>query len=72
MDHEVHIYRPLAPRDAAIVLVDHQPGVLAMAGSLPPEVVTRNAATLARLGEELDIPLVITARARSSSSSAPI
>jgi nicotinamidase-related amidase len=52
-------YLSLTPADTAIVLVDHQPGVLAMAGSLPAEVVTRNAATLARLGEEMPIPLVV-------------
>ncbi len=53
-------YQGFTPQDAAIVLVDHQPGVLAMAGSLPADVVTRNAATLARLGEETGIPLVVT------------
>jgi nicotinamidase-related amidase len=53
-------YVPFAPADTAIVLVDHQPGVLAMAGSVPPAAVAMNAATLARLGDQLDIPLVIT------------
>lgn len=53
-------YIPLTPADTTIVLVDHQPGVLAMVGSLPAALVTNNAATLARLGEELDLPLVIT------------
>jgi len=48
------------PTDTAIVLVDHQPGVLAMVNSLPAETVTNNVAILARLGEELQIPLVIT------------
>jgi nicotinamidase-related amidase len=48
------------PSDTAIILVDHQPGVLAMVKSLPAAVVTTNAATLARLGEEMGIPLVIT------------
>jgi nicotinamidase-related amidase len=48
------------PANSAILLVDHQPGVLGMVGSLPPAVVTSNAALLARLGEQLDIPLVIT------------
>ena len=50
----------LQPSNTAIVLVDHQPGVLRMVKSLPAEVVTTNAATLARLGEEMGIPLVIT------------
>ena len=48
------------PSNAAILLIDHQPGVLAMVGSLPHDVVTKNAALLARLGDQLDIPLVVT------------
>lgn len=48
------------PADSAIVLVDHQPGVLAMAGSLPATVISTNAAMLARLGEELGLALLIT------------
>jgi nicotinamidase-related amidase len=53
-------YVPLTPDQTAIVLVDHQPGVLAMVGSLPAPLVTNNAATLARLGAEMNLPLVIT------------
>jgi len=53
-------YVPFTPADTAIVLVDHQPGVLAMVGSVPAAVVTSNAATLARLGEETEVPLLIT------------
>ena len=53
-------HHPFTPANAAIVLVDHQPGVLGMVGSLPADVVTRNAGTLARLGEQLGIPLIVT------------
>ena len=48
------------PNDTAILLVDHQPGVMGMIGSMPKATVANNAATLARLGEQLQIPLVIT------------
>ena len=48
------------PSDTAIVLVDHQPGVFKMVKSLPEDAVISNAATLARLGEQMGIPLVIT------------
>lgn len=51
---------PLTHNDTAIVLVDHQPGALAMVGSLPAQLVTNNAATLARPGADLNLPLVIT------------
>lgn len=53
-------YIRVTPADTAIVLVDHQPGVLAMVGSLPAAVVSSNVATLARLGEELGMKLLIT------------
>jgi nicotinamidase-related amidase len=46
--------------DSAIVLVDHQPGVLAMVGSLPASVITTNAALLGRLGEELGLATLVT------------
>lgn len=50
----------ITPSNAAILLVDHQPGVLKMAGSLPPKTVITNVSILAKLGEDLGIPLVIT------------
>lgn len=53
-------YKPFTPDDAAIILVDHQPGVVAMMHSVPVETMAFNAALLARLGEELQIPLLIT------------
>ncbi len=56
----MNTHKPFTPQDTAIVLVDHQPGVLAMVGSLPAALVTANAGLLARLGEELGIPLVVT------------
>lgn len=56
----MNLHKPFTPQDTAIVLVDHQPGVLAMVGSLPAALVTGNAGLLARLGEEMGIPLVVT------------
>jgi nicotinamidase-related amidase len=50
----------VTPTNAAILLVDHQPGVLRMVSSVPAKTVTMNVVILARLGEELGIPLVIT------------
>ncbi len=51
---------PINPANTAIILVDHQPGVLQMVGSLPAKTVITNATMLAKLGEELGIPMVIT------------
>ena len=53
-------HRAFTPADTAILLVDHQPGVLAMSRSVPADEVTRNVAMLARLAEQLEIPLIIT------------
>lgn len=50
----------VTPANAAIVLVDHQPGVLRMVASVPAKTVAMNASILAHLGEDLGIPLVIT------------
>ena len=46
----------------AIVLVDHQPGVAAWTKSLPVEQMAANAAILARLGEQMHLPLLINTR----------
>jgi nicotinamidase-related amidase len=51
---------PITPQNSAIALIDHQPGVMAMIDSLPQEVIAKNVGILARLGEQSEIPLVIT------------
>jgi nicotinamidase-related amidase len=53
-------YQPFSPADSAIVLIDHQPGVMAMVHSVAQEELAANAAILARLGEEQNLPLLIT------------
>ena len=60
MSQATRVHVPFTPANAAILLVDQQPGVLAMVGSLPAETVTRNVGVLSRLGEDLNIPLVVT------------
>ena len=60
MIQPIHGHIPFKPASTAILLVDHQPGVLAMTRSVPADQVTQNVAVLARLGEQLGIPLVIT------------
>ena len=52
-------YVHFTPVNIAILLVDHQPGVLAMAKSVPAETVTANAVLLAGLAEQLNILLAI-------------
>lgn len=48
------------PANSAILLIDHQPGVVAMVRSVPADELAANTAILARLGEELHIPLLIS------------
>ena len=50
----------LTPSNSAIVLVDHQPGVVGWVKSIPAEQLAANAAILGRLGEQLHIPLLIS------------
>lgn len=51
---------PLEPKDSAILLIDHQPGVMAMINSVPQATIAANVGILARLGENTEIPLVIS------------
>jgi len=50
----------LTAENSTILLIDHQPGVLAMVNSLPRESVAANAGILVRLGERAKVPLVVT------------
>lgn len=50
----------ITPSNSAIVLVDHQPGVASWTNSLPVEQMAANAAILARLGEQMHLPLLIS------------
>jgi nicotinamidase-related amidase len=48
------------PENSAIVLVDHQKMTIDWVKSMPKESVIANVRVLARLGVEMNIPLVIT------------
>lgn len=48
------------PQNCAILLVDHQKLTIDWVKSMPKETVIANARVLARLGSEMNIPLVIT------------
>ncbi|PZG53035.1 isochorismatase [Spongiactinospora gelatinilytica] len=48
------------PADSAILLIDHQEGVLSWVGSADLKEVTANAFALAKAAKALDIPLVLT------------
>lgn len=50
----------ITPSNTAIVLVDHQPGVASWTNSLPAGQMAANAAILARLGEQMHLPLLIS------------
>lgn len=52
-------YIPFTPGDAAILLIDHQPGVMAMIKSVDATLLAANVGLLARLGEQMKIPLVV-------------
>ena len=52
--------RKIEKSDVAMVLIDHQLGVMEWVGSLEHDVIKANARALARAAVALDIPIVFT------------
>jgi nicotinamidase-related amidase len=48
------------PQNTAILLIDHQPGVMNWVKSIPIKLVEANIALLAQLAVKMEIPLVVT------------
>lgn len=48
------------PDNSAIVLIDHQDMMVGWINSLPREVTVANVRMLARLGNDMGIPLLVT------------
>ena len=46
--------------DTIILLIDHQTGTINFAANRPKEMIISRALTLARIGKDLDIPVVLT------------
>lgn len=51
---------PFTPQNSAILLVDHQTMTVGWVRSLPKDVMVANVRMLARMGADLNIPLVVT------------
>ena len=51
---------PFTPDDAAILLIDHQDMTVDWIRSQPKEVTVANVRMLARIGAEMDVPLLVT------------
>ena len=51
---------PFAPRDTALLLIDHQVGTMQLIKNLPVEVVERNTLALAKAARVLGLPVVLT------------
>lgn len=52
--------KPFTPSKSALVLIDHQAGVMQLIKTLPLEAVKRNTLALARAAKVLGIPVVLT------------
>ena len=59
-------YEPLTSDNAALVLVDHQVGLMTGVRDMSPSELKHNVVGLAKAGKALKLPIVVTTTARDS------
>jgi nicotinamidase-related amidase len=59
-------YEPLTSENAALVLVDHQIGLMTGVRDMSPSELKHNVVGLAKAGKALKLPIVVTTTARDS------
>ena len=59
-------YEPLTSENAALVLVDHQVGLMTGVRDMSPGELKHNVVGLARAAKALKLPIVVTTTARDS------
>src|SRR5947208_15522115 len=59
-------YEPLTSENAALVLVDHQVGLLTGVRDYPIGTLKHNVVALAKAAKALKLPIIVTPRARGS------
>jgi len=59
-------YEPLTSENAALVLVDHQVGLLTGVRDYPIGTLKHNVVALAKAAKALKLPIVVTTTARDS------
>jgi len=66
MPDHIRPYEPLSSENAALVLVDHQVGLMTGVRDYSIAELTHNVVALAKAGKALKLPIVMTTTARDS------
>jgi nicotinamidase-related amidase len=66
MADEVHAYEPLTSENAALILVDHQVGLMTGVRDYSTGELKHNVVALAKAAKALKLPIVVTTTARDS------
>jgi nicotinamidase-related amidase len=66
MPNSVRPYQPLTPENAALVLVDHQLGLMTGVRDYSTGELKHNVVSLAKAARALNLPIVVTTTARDS------
>src|SRR6202007_362070 len=66
MSNEAHPYEPLTSENAALVLVDHQVGLMTGVRDISTGELKHNMVALAKAATELRLPIIVTTTARDS------
>src|SRR5499425_1540377 len=66
MINQTHPYEPLTSQNAALILVDHQIGLMTGVRDYPIALLKHNVVALAKAAKLLELPIVVTTTARDS------
>jgi len=66
MNHHIHTYEPLTSDNAALVLVDHQVGLMTGVRDYSTGELKHNVVALAKAAKALQLPIIVTTTARDS------
>src|SRR4051812_8525230 len=66
MNNQIHPYEPLTAENAALVLVDHQVGLMTGVRDYSIGELKHNVVALAKAAKALNLPIVVTTTARDS------
>src|SRR5947207_4132970 len=66
MNSQAQPYQPLTSDNAAVILVDHQVGLMTGVRDMSPGELKHNVVGLARAAKALKLPIVVTTTARDS------
>src|ERR1700746_1750474 len=66
MNNQTHPYEPLTSQNAALVLVDHQVGLMTGVRDYSTGELKHNVVALAKTARALKLPIIVTTTARDS------